>query len=226
MEKLLIENQFAELSKKYSGLHLSETTDEDYLFIIKGSLLFEVIDEKYPIADTFDLEIKISKYHPLVLPKVSETTNRIPRINNYHINSDGTFCLASRRKEHELFCKLPSLLGFTENLVIPFLYSFSCYAKYSIRPYGELSHGSQGLLEDYKKLLGFSSKKEVYDFLIYLQSMYKNPKKRAGIRTRERCPCGSKLRFNRCHKRYDEMINYYPEFYLSKDIEDIKNNSV
>jgi ubiquitin-protein ligase len=115
VEKLLIENQFTELSKKYCGLHLSETTDEEYSFIIKGSLSFEVLAEQYPIADIFDLEIKISKSYPLILPKVSEMANRIPRINKYHINSDGTFCLASRRREYEMFYQFPSFM------VVPFI---------------------------------------------------------------------------------------------------------
>jgi hypothetical protein len=219
----LIQNQFEELKKVHKSLILEDINDDKYSHNISGLLSFNYSDNEYPIKDAFSILIKMPKDYPQLLPVVIENGGRIPKIDKYHINpgTDKSFCLASNRQQQELYSKYPSLLGFVEKLVIPFLYSFRCYVKYKVRPFGELSHGSLGILEDYKITLNLKSKKEVLDFIVYLAVLFKNPDKRFKIKTRSRCHCGSKKRFNKCHIKYDEIIKYYDYEKLKKDYDAI-----
>jgi len=221
--RYLVENQFKELQLVHKNLILKISDNVDSHHLIGGLLSFDHSDSKYPIKDEFKILIIIPNNYPHSLPEVIESGGRIPHINKHHVNPDelGTLCLASRRQKVELFSKNPSLLGFTEKLLIPFLYSFCCYAKYGVRPFGELSHGPLGLLEDYKKSFKLRSKKEVCDFILYLISLHDNPEKRFKVRTRSKCPCGSKKRFNECHMKYYEILGYYSKRELNTDYEDI-----
>jgi hypothetical protein len=219
MGKSLIEIQFEELQEIHSNLTLENSNDKKYPYNIAGLLSFNYSDNKYPIKDAFKILIKIPKDYPSTLPIAIEKGGRIPKTSKYHINPDPdkSFCLASRRQQLEIYSKYPSLLGFVEKLVIPFLYSFRCYVEYQVRPFGELSHGSLGILEDYKRFLNLESKREILDFIMYLIFLCKNPDKRPKIRTRSRCPCGSKKRFNKCHIKYDEILKYYDQKKLTED---------
>ena len=210
----LIEKQFVELSSLFPSLEINNDKT-----VITGSLSFEI--EGY--IDSFDIEITIPEDYPKVLPNVQETSNRIPRIDKYHINPGGTLCLGSRRKIREIFSKEPTLLGFVTKILLPFFYSFCYLIENGVLPYGELSHGSQGLIEDYKEFLNLNNKKEVLDFLKYmlLHPFYQKTQKNFNIRTRNLCLCGSKLRFSKCHKKYNYLADYYSKKEIEKDIEEI-----
>ena len=211
---VLIEKQFAELNSVFTSLKINNDNT-----IITGSLSFEI--EGY--IDNFDIEIIIPEDYPKDLPDVRETLNRIPRIDKYHINPNGTLGLGSRRKIREIFSKEPTLLGFVTKILLPFFYSFCYLIENGDFPYGELSHGSQGLIEDYKELLNLNNKKEVLDFLKYmlLHPFYQKTQKNFNIRTRNLCLCGSKLRFSKCHKKYNYLADYYSKKEIEKDIEEI-----
>ncbi|NDE11225.1 MAG: hypothetical protein EBZ95_11775 [Chitinophagia bacterium] len=213
MEISLIEKEFAELNLVFTDLKILEDGKT-----IHGPLAFQIEG----FTDSFEIEIKIPNDYPFHLPSVYETSNRIPRFDKYHVNTDGTLCLGSRRKISEIFSKERSLMGFVKNAVLPFFFSFCYLVENGVRPYGELSHGSAGLLEDYKEFLGLRNKKEVLDFLNYTLLLYQKPKKRLKIKTRERCRCGSKLRFSKCHKKYDLLTAYYSEQELKKDIDSME----
>lgn len=216
MEITLIEKEFTELNILFSSLKLIKDKR-----VISGPLSFEI--EGY--IDSFDIEIKIPDDYPSSLPTVYETSNRIPKLDLYHVNTNGGLCLGSRRKISEIFSKEPCLLGFIKNTIIPFFYSFCYLVDNGIRPYGELSHGSLGILEDYKELLGLEGKKEVLDFLDYmlLHPFYQKPQRKFKIRTRDLCLCGSKLRFGKCHKKHNNLANYYSKKELEQDRNDIAN---
>lgn len=48
----------------------------------------------------------------------------------------------------------PDLLGFVESCLIPYLYGYIRFQKGETLPFGELTHGDPGLLDDYKRMLG------------------------------------------------------------------------
>jgi hypothetical protein len=87
-----------------------------------------------------------------------------------------------------------SLLGFVERCVIPYLYRYSYLKMYGEAPFEDLAHGTNGITEDLRLLLGLKGESEVLPFVRLLA----RKKRRAN---KERCPCGSGGRVGRCHHR-------------------------
>jgi len=87
-----------------------------------------------------------------------------------------------------------SLVGFIERCVIPYLYRYSHLKMYGEAPFEDLEHGTSGITEDLRLLLGLKRESEVLPFVRLLAIR----KRRAN---KERCPCGSGTRVGRCHHR-------------------------
>ncbi len=73
-----------------------------------------------------------------MVPKVQETSNRIP--TDFHHYQDDTLCPGAPIAVRQKFKKEPTLVGFVNNCVIPYLYSFSYKSKFGKMPFGELPH--------------------------------------------------------------------------------------
>lgn len=190
-----IEVQSLELFKVHKGLQLIE---EDGSICIKGSLPFSAtLYGTCPIVDCYNIKIHIPTDYPNKPPTTTECDGRIPR--TFHTNPDGTLCLGSPLEVRMKF--KGSLLNYVQKLIIPFLYSFSFYEKYGKLPYGELSHGSLGIVESYKELFGVSDSKIVLGLLNILA--------RGKYRGHHDCPCGSKKRLRNCHgSQLLDLMNY------------------
>lgn len=164
---------------------------------IKGRLRFSASFEGFPtVVDSFQLHIKIRQQIKDQLPEVYEIGGRIPNDGNHHINPNGTLCLGAPIRLHLILGKSFKLIEFIDRCVIPFLYAISLAEKGHERfKLGELAHGSTGLVEDYIKLFGCSSRTEVK---LYLQTL--TQKKRLANKKRCPCNCGRKLVNCRTHK--------------------------
>ena len=143
------------------------------------------------IEDTFEIKLLIPKDYPLNLPMVFEVSQKIePEYE--HINSDRSFCLAVPMEERRFFLKEPTLLGFVNNLVVPYLYSYCYWKKHGTYPFGEASHGKTGVEQFYENLF----RSQVDSVMIRgLYKIFKN-----GYRGHEHCPCGSGKVIRKCHK--------------------------
>ena len=100
----------------------------------------------------YEIDISIPKQYPDSLPLVFEIGGKIDR--NYHHNPTGELCLATPIEIEMNFKKFPSLLGFVDNLVIPYLFSHAYFMKHGEMPYGERPHGSEGILQFYEEHFG------------------------------------------------------------------------
>lgn len=145
------------------------------------------------IQDAFDLEIDVPAAFPKDLPRVTETGSRIPRDGEHHVNpSDDTLCLGSPLG---LLFKLSAdatLNGFAETCLVPYLHAVS----YKLRhggpfPFGELAHGTPGVLTDYRSLFGLREDDQAIE-VIRLLGM---KKRRAN---KLPCPCRCGYRLGRC----------------------------
>jgi hypothetical protein len=88
----------------------------------------------------------------------------------------------------------PTLLVFVERLVVPYLFGYSYYEKHGAMPFGELSHGRDGILECLADMFRSPSVPGADEF-VRLASL----KKREA--NKESCPCRSGRRVGRCHNR-------------------------
>lgn len=183
----VISQHFIELRLKYPRLRL--TQNEKRLFVIRGELDFSASFENICIEDSYSIEIILPNNYPDTPPHVIELNNRIPP--SYHMFEDGTLCLGAPIAVKKTFFQTPTLIGFVENNLIPYLYGYSYKCKYGSLPFGELSHGASGMREFYQDYF------DVYDpekLLGLLEILAKN-----NYRGHHNCPClcGEKVR--NCH---------------------------
>ena len=134
---------------------------------LKGHFEFSAKPTGGPeIRDTYHLQILIPQQFPQKTPKVTEIDLKIPRNGKYHINPDNTLCLGSPlRLKHKISMR-PTLVGFTEDCLVPYLYESS----YKLLnggdfPLGELAHGNAGIVIDYLDLFGLKSRDQVIQTL-------------------------------------------------------------
>ncbi len=145
------------------------------------------------IHDSFALQIDVPKAFPKDLPKVRETEGRIPQTGDYHVNQDDrTLCLGSPLSLLLKISKSPTLSGFAENCLVPYLFAISRKLKSGgSLPFGELAHGSKGMLADYIHLFGLKRPEQAR----YAFQLLGMKKRRAN---KLLCPCGCGIHLGRC----------------------------
>lgn len=174
---------------------------------LRGEFRFKAIvsggDE---IVDSYMLEIVVPDKFPQALPKVMETGGKIPRDGNFHVNSDGTLCLGSPLRLLIKIQQSPSLTGFADQCLVPYLYAVSYKLIHGGDfVFGELAHGDQGIVDDYSKLLGLKDKHQVKQ-AIKLLGMKKK------IANKMPCPCGCGKILGKCsfHQKLNEFRRMAP----------------
>jgi len=161
--------------------------------IFEGKYSFRaVINGFEDIEDEYELRIKIPANFPREIPTVVEIGGKIPRKPFYHINDDETLCMGSKLRILEIIAKRGSLYDFSIFCLTPYLYSVSHKLRNGGRfPSGELAHGAEGTIDDYKKLLRLQNRDQIKEAL-----------KLAGTRRRiaekRTCPCGCGRRLGQC----------------------------
>ena len=186
----LIKSQALQVTEKYEGLELVEDATGTYL--LRGALAFEGEYEGTVITDSYDIEIHIASDYPRTLPVVREVGYRIPR--EFHINpDDNTLCLAAPLAIKIQFSLNKTLLGFIENLVIPFFFNYIHLQTYGSLPFGERSHGILGILEFYSDFFQCSDHEVILKLLKILGTY--------GYQGYEKCPCNSGKKLRNCHGR-------------------------
>jgi hypothetical protein len=158
------------------------------------------------IEDQYDLQLEIPERFPKSLPRVTEYGYKIPRENPaFHINPDATLCLGTELRLLLQLSRKPSLVGFSDNCLVPYLYAISTKLRHGGKlVFSELDHGSKGELSDYADLFGLDSP-EAAGRTLQLIRVSKR------IANKQPCPCGCKQRlgkcdFNRKVRRYRELL--------------------
>jgi hypothetical protein len=160
---------------------------------IEGRFDFRARTEKYhEINDGYVLRIRVPSLFPRDVPAVYEVERRIPRNGHYHVNSDGTLCLGSRLRVLQKLARLPTLTGFSQNCLVPYLFAVSHKLTYGgDLPFGELAHGPAGELMDYLELFGLRTVEQARMVVQYLGMKERKANKLP-------CPCGCGRRLGRC----------------------------
>jgi hypothetical protein len=186
----IIREQFIELNYFYPELNLDLHSNGSW--IVNGILKINATDEGINFRDEFLIEMIIPEGYPDEPPVVKEIGNRILPGKN-HKNLDGTLCLSTSLKICKIFSGAPTLLNFVKQLVVPFFFGFIHSEKLGSMPFGEFSHGGQGLLEDYLDYFEVDSNCAVLNLLICLADGQYN--------LDSRCPCGSDRKLRKCHAK-------------------------
>ncbi len=184
-----LRQQIIELSGVHKGL--TNIVERDAETIVSGTLPFEAsANGLETITESFEIELIIPRGFPEPLPRIKEIGGRI--VANYkHRNPDGTLCLAVPVEQRRVFFDQPTLLGFVNRLVIPYLYGYCFWKKHGRHPFDEAAHGYEGILRHYVDTLGLHDDLAALGAICFLFEH--------GYRGHHECPCGSGLRVSACH---------------------------
>ncbi len=183
-----------EFLSSHPQMRLIDYCDEQV--VIEGDFFLNAQMDGYnAVQGIHNIRITFPANYPRTLPIVAELDRGIPRHMDYHIYSDGSFCLGSEVKLKSILYDHPTVLYLVEQVVTPFLYKVVHKQKYGIAPFGELDHGEAGLIHDYQRLFGVEGQDAVLQVLRAL-----------GMRKREAnklsCPCGCDNRLGKCFYRF------------------------
>ncbi|KFN13605.1 hypothetical protein [Bacillus pseudomycoides] len=162
--------------------------------ILKGNLNRQLYHEDFgTINIAYSLLIHVPFDYPEKLPIIFESKGAIPNKPSNHINPDGSFCLGSPLRLKILLKRNSDFKYFFENCVLPYLYAVTINMQQDGGfPFGELEHGTAGLILDLRDFFNLKDSLQVYQMLKILSS-----KKR--LANRMVCPCGCKQRVTRCN---------------------------
>lgn len=138
----------------------------------------------------YEIRITVSAGLPRIIPEAYEIEGRISP--SFHRNKDGTLCLGAPLVLRQILANQPTLVGFLDNLLVPYLYNHHQFLETGNVPLGELAHGTDGLVAAYAGVLGVDSAEKCIAMLDLLG-------KKRRIANKRPCPCGSGIRLGRCH---------------------------
>ncbi len=184
-----LRRQIAELATVHKGL--TGISESDAGTTVAGALPFQAsADGLETIVESFDIELTIPRDFPETLPTVKETSGRI-ETDYQHRNPGGTLCLAVPIEQRRLFLEQPTLLGFVNRLVVPYLYGYCFFKKHGRHPFDEAAHGYEGILKHYLDTLGLQDELTALRVISFLIEH--------GYRGHHECPCGSGKIVRACH---------------------------
>ena len=183
----MLQDQVEALRARFPGLDLR--TRDDGQLVVSGVLGFSVTHEGQTIETEYAIEIVIPKDCPDAVPGVFEVGGRIPE--DFHKLTDGSLCLGAPLEVQVSFASNPTLLGFVEYQLIPYLFSHAWWERSEKMPFGEREHGTAGILQSYQELFGTNDTIPTLNLLRILAD--------DNYRGHTLCPCGSGSKLRHCH---------------------------
>lgn len=177
----------AEVEGAYPDLHFHIV--ENGSIKIRGT--FRIVYEG-EVLDRYAIEIEVPPSYPRSIPIVRETGGRIPHASNFHVNpTDGTCCVILPDERWKVWPVGSGLLAFLNGPVRNFFLGQSLVELGEPWPFGQWSHGADGIRDYYTELLGTSDLRVIVKYLECLSA-----KKLKGHWP---CPCGNGKRLGDCH---------------------------
>lgn len=185
----LVDRVFGELPE-LQAVHpaLSLMLTETGILRLAGEVRFRIEHQGTWYCDSYQVDVDIPDDYPLSTPTARETAGRIP--SDFHKLESGGLCLGAPIEVLQRFLEVRQLLGFINDLLIPYLLSYTVFEATGKMPYGELPHGAQGLLAYYadrfdtNQLAALAMLKLIAD---------------GRELSLVKCPCGSGEAINICH---------------------------
>lgn len=175
-----------EVRRAYPTLHFFERKEHVWL---KGG--FPLADDGR-IFDRYKVELKLARDYPNGLPTAWEIGGRIPRVPERHVNpQDGSLCTCLPDAQRAAKPEGTTLMDFLDGPLRNYLLGNTLVEMGEPWPFGEWSHGSQGVREFYGELLGTTDSTVIARYLACLGKPI--------LRGHWSCPCGSRKKVRDCH---------------------------
>ena len=174
-----------------------EAAYPDLHFVVHNNVVF--LSGSFPlkdgerIVDRYSIEVAFPPNYPCDLPLVWEIGGRIPRTADRHIYTNGATCLFVLDERAWICPEGTSLLDFLNGPVRNFFLGQSLFEIDGVWPFGQRSHGVQGILEFYAERLDTNDKSVIIRYLDVLR--------KKDLKGHWRCPCGSGKRLRKCHMK-------------------------
>lgn len=191
----LFNNQIDDVLIKYSGLKRSY---KDGKPIITGDI--EIVDKNGKHWDSYSIEIHCSEQYPNRYPDLYETSNKIPKIGDWHIYEDSLTCCITIPPKEILRCRNGiTLLEYIDEEVVPYFFNQTHRRVEGYYANGEYLHGVMGLYQYYAELFQISDIHRLVRMMIWVGENSK-PNRTS------MCFCGSGLKYRNCHRgAYETM---------------------
>lgn len=182
----LAEQIRADLRASYPSLHLFIEPDDSA--VVRGT--FPVLSPEGRALDRYQLSIELLADYPGTLPIVREIGGRIPWKPDFHVNADGTACVLLPDDRWRCFPEGAAFIQFLDGPVHDFFLGQSLVAQGEEWPFGQWSHGANGVYEYYQWLLETDDGRTIVRYLEVLAKL--------NFKGHWECPCGSGEKIRRC----------------------------
>ncbi len=192
----LYEQTKAEVGARYPTLHFSV---REHIVYLNGTL--QIKDER-GMFDFFHIEVELPPKFPDILPIVREVGGRIPHTVERHIFPNGNTCLHVNEDWYFEHPNGYTLCEFLDGPMYSFFLQQSAVEHGQPWPFGQRSHGMDGILECYKDLTDAPNLSIARAFLETLAKQE--------VKGHHLCPCGSGKKIRECHPKLREFGKRIP----------------
>lgn len=173
----------------------------------------DIFDNKGVYWDSFNIEIGIFKNYPYSFPIVYLLDDKIPLIEDRHMNSDRSCCVEVKHKTILRAKRGISILQFMNEYVVPFFSNQLYFEKHKDWANGEYLHRGAGIVQFYFEELKL---KDLNTFVFILENL-------KSFKRNDICFCKSKLKYKKCHQEKLQNILSLPKEVIRKDVEFFKS---
>ncbi|MCF8350510.1 MAG: hypothetical protein K9H15_05040 [Bacteroidales bacterium] len=184
--------------------------EKSKIWIIFGEL--DICDQRGNYWDTFDIEISLPITYPYCFPLVKETSKKIIRDAEWHIDKDGYCCVDIDHRLLVLEKRGMNLLIFIKNKIYPYFANQIFKKSKNVYAADTYNHNFEGIMQFYEEDLNIKNNKLAINLL--KKVINNNLPERNEI-----CPCG-KTKFKYCHFDSVEFLKCLPSHRLQKDLEE------
>lgn len=198
------------INECYPKLSLKFDKDKPY---ITGTI--DLIESEQIITDSYEIEIFWSRGYPYTFPLVFEIGGRIPINLDWHkFETDGHCCLKAIPDEILLCKKGINLKWFISTQLIPYFFNQS-FRQENGYYYHERSHGIKGTIESFEEIFKTTDISSILKLLSTLEA-------KADYKGTAKCPCGSKRKYKKCHRRTIRSVSAFQQYNISYIIRQIQ----
>jgi len=184
----------ADLRARYPNLHLLIGSDGSAT--VRGT--FPVRSPDRRVLDRYQVSIELPADYPRCLPIVREVGGRIPWKADFHVNADGVACVLLPDDRWRCFPEGAPFVQFLDGPVHQFFLGQSLVALGEDWPFGQWSHGPNGVNEYYQWLLETDDAPTIARYLHVLAKL--------SMKGHWDCPCGSGQKIRRCCRAKIEAL--------------------
>ena len=205
-----------ELIAKYPSLMVVEENSK--LIRIEGRILINRKTSSFCLCKEYVIRI-IAYRDDSKLPEAYDIANQID-CKYCHRYDNGMLCLDTDTAIRIRYENGLDLCSWMSDFVEVYFFSYEYYKRNGEFPFGERSHGKNGIIETYGELFHMTNKQTILNCLKYLSTQ--------GYNGHDECPCGSKKYIRKCHK--NELLLFFNDKrkleIVKKDYQNILRESI